>query len=952
MLVRLHESEWIKQSCTIIDDRIIVEEGTEDRPHGVYRNLDLNGATQAVLQVVVRPIERTRCWVGARANNRSFMASFDLEAGQTLSASTNVTHHEIIDRNDGSFECRIRLDGTFPTESPVLAVGALIEDQHEDYTGIEGLQAIELTHFAYASGIDYVEFADEETSSEENVFHFVQASPDTVTATGIPYFTGSFTASCVVEREEEKESSLMYHWDEQERSWRLFLTDTGNPAVELSKDGEQVGKRYESTRPLVINTEYLLSFTWDGADLKLFINDTELTERDETISRVIDDPIEGALPQPESHVIAEPPPGHSGCQYWLWNQARTPVQIEAFSRTLSLTGLPPLPGDPESDFPRTRQEMERWLQERGVLANNIRYVDNLSGSDQNDGRTIDRPWRTIQQAANQLTAGMAVIIRGRGGRFFEQVTPTRSGNATDKIWYVGDPEFPAILDSSEIFDVAWTPMGNGRWRAPYNRNRKFSPERIYVDNCTGGSCRHESVFISHQLIYRDAQLIRVSQASVPQTFAEGTCFFQRGGGSYDTPQFVWCRLPGDVNPNHVDMRIGSDKKYLFDWSPHTWETFPGGDGQLKAHGRDHLALVNIHFRFGSYIRKLAPLNVRGKGWHVEHCSFSESNTYGISLAGDNHFVKDCKVFNAGQGVFRADHLQNNEGKTRFERCLFEGGNLHRYPEGWEAGQKFTHCGKKGTTEFVECLFKDIHGPGLWWDIFNGDKNRTVSPSFLVQRCIFENCARNAVFLEHNSYNITIEHCGIWNTAVSNEGKFRQVLATAIRSQGTGKNTIRNNAIVFNKGKGLYFKAHDLRGDNNRDIIENNVFVNNARDTSVSLERCEFYGGDEPNHQGTNYEWSSSGISGNVFYTTTASTYFIRDNNNSRTSTNDLIRFQSPDWTGGTNNVIATTASTVVENYQNRKMFWLTRGVYSDKGPQQLRHYEDLGGTRWIIPRNE
>ncbi len=960
MQADLRLPEWKKQNCTIEGEGIIVEDTTQTEPHGVFMELEhiLNGTTNAVLQVVIRPLIRTKCWVGARANNKFFMASFDLANGSTLSAGENVTSHSIINNEDGTFECRVLFEGNFPVENPAFGIGALLSDQAEDYDGQAGVQAIEVLAFHFDEGTAFLPNLGK--NQPEDVFYFVRTGPAPLVLSNVEYETDAFTASCAIKKaaDTDAETTLLQHWREadDERAWRLFLNASGHPSIALSDDGASIVKHYASKIPLPADEQCLISFSWSGDKLRFFINDIEL-EQDQ-IQSIVDLDFEGKLHASAAPVEAIPSENGASFKHWLWSDLREPEAIASDAQSLGLTGIPGAiqidtptgikPGvvNNPGNFPTTLDAMVQWLEEKGVAATDIRYVDNANGNDNNNGKSIDSAWRSIQQAADNLVAGMAVIIRGRDGRFFEQVTPKTSGNSTKRIWFVGDPEHPPVLDSSVLFDTQWTDMGGNRWRALYDKERKYSKELAYHKNCSGGSCRHESVWMSHQLIFDDRQLRRISADRVPDQLNTGECHFEKGTGSYDKPQFVWCRLPDDSNPNQTSMRIGSAKKYLFDWSPHNWEGSPGGTDGEQVIGRDYLGLVNLHFRFGATIRKVGPLNIRGKGWHVEHCSISESNTYGFSIAGENHTMIDCKVINSGQGIFRAAYLQKGDGETRFERCLFEGGNIHRYPEAWEAGQKFTFCGTGGVTKFIECMFKDIHGPALWWDLFNGNKNKST-PSYLIQRCIFEKCARNAIFFEHNSYNIVVEHSGIWKTQESTEGAYGQTLGAAFRSQGAGLNTVRNNAIVLNEGKGLYFKAHDTRGDNNRDTIVDNVLVNNAGNHNIELRRCELYGGDEPNG---GYKWQTSKIHGNVFCSQTSTTLFVRDNKTDVIETRDPNTFQSDSWTNGTGNSLASTPQEVVADPENRKTFWKTVGAHTGKGPQNLVHFEDLPGTGWQAPQ--
>src|SRR6202044_406114 len=86
-------------------------------------------------------------------------------------------------------------------------------------------------------------------------------------------------------------------------------------------------------------------------------------------------------------------------------------------------------------------------------ANSSFYVS-TTGNDSNPG-TQTAPWRTVQHAADTVSAGSTVSVRG--GVYEELVTIKTSGNATDG--YVTFRSYPgesAILDAEHI-----TPDGRG-----------------------------------------------------------------------------------------------------------------------------------------------------------------------------------------------------------------------------------------------------------------------------------------------------------------------------------------------------------------------------------------------------------------------------------------------------------------------------------------------------------
>jgi len=622
------------------------------------------------------------------------------------------------------------------------------------------------------------------------------------------------------------------------------------------------------------------------------------------------------------------------------------------------------------NVPATRAEMESFItSEFGIT--NFFYVDNAAAGP--GSGTLADPWPDIQDFADVAVGGQACIISGgntSNKRFYEQITPSNSGSAGNKIVYAGNPELPCIIDASENFDVTWTDMGTGggggtRWRATYNQTRADVPDASFQGNCTQAypECADYSHTMSHQLIYNDKQLFVHQNGNnavgAPGAMLEGECYFEVGTGSRATPQYVWCRLPSDVNPNTVasgpndinGMRIASNKKWLFDVFDHEWtQGYPGGNFAEKADGRNHLALLNLHFAFGSTIRKLGPINIRGTNWHVEWCSFRDSKHYGFGLHGEDHLIRNCKGLRNGMGNFRVEWLNEDAGtETLMEDCQWLDGNFQECPRRWEAGNKITDSQGFGTFIIRRNLFLREKGPALWWDLFNGNTN-TTTESFIAEFCIMEECHDMAIFFEHNSRKIKIRHCGIWNTqARSYKGT---ILGCAFRGQAAGDNFIENCAIVYNEGKGIYFKNHDGRGTTNNDVITNNVIGFNVRDNTIEVQQVEILGGDgyddSPSCVPFGPAWSSSTIDNNVWFERQQANYFARDQNcNDFQQTNSVSTFES--WHGGTGNVIEALASNVVEDHTDRKAFWKTVGSHTSKGPQGLVHPEDIAIQQWTIP---
>ncbi len=70
-----------------------------------------------------------------------------------------------------------------------------------------------------------------------------------------------------------------------------------------------------------------------------------------------------------------------------------------------------------------------------------------NGDDANPG-SQEKPWRTIQKAADTLVAGETVLIRG--GVYPEQITPRNSGDSNNEITYTAYPGETVIIDGTGI----------------------------------------------------------------------------------------------------------------------------------------------------------------------------------------------------------------------------------------------------------------------------------------------------------------------------------------------------------------------------------------------------------------------------------------------------------------------------------------------------------------------
>lgn len=967
------EAPWVATGVTADSLGMLTEDLTSNR-HSVHQDVqalvDAGLGTDVIYRARVRPVGRTKCWIGCRQNNNFWMASFDLTGpGQVLTVGSNVSSASIVDNGDGSYMCRVNYSGTFSTTATVFAVGALIDDATQTYTGT-GIAAIEVTEAQMIKGTNPVAYeatTDREAYLDEAIAdgfqhavmpalnrpgtlepgYIVCAGSDPLQVDDLAYDLDALTVAvvCSWDGTTGAEKSLAEHWDvpdgDPDPAWKMVLTSAGKLQVHLSSNGVSAAKIYTAVRALDVDTKTLCAFTWDGTSLRLYYNDVELTVASSELTKDTDGALSGNLNDSLANILQWKSHRGRGYEFRLFSGAATPSEVASIASELSLSGLPTGGGgSPADPFPTTLAGMVTWLEDHGVLAANIRYVDNLIGNDANSGLTTGAPWATIQKAANTLVAGQAVIIRGRNGRFYEQVTIGASGGAGNRIWYVSDPENPTIMDASESFSQTWTDQGSSRWRAPYGQTRPYSASASYYSTCTTGNCVDDHVWMSHQLIHNDVQLKRVNQATVPASLAEGQCYFEVGTGSNEAPQYVWCRLPGSVNPNGQAMRIGSNKTKLFDYSPHTWLGFPGGTSGQEDDGRDYIGLVNVHFRFGCNIRKVSMAAVRGTGWHVERCSFEESNSIGLTIHGTGHYIYNCKTHRNGQMGFHLTYLEGSE----IQRCFITANNFHFYPPSWEAGGlKISDCGKTSRVEIHECLIAENDGVGMWWDIDNG-KDNPSQDSFFVHHCYFRSNLKGQAMYERVSRYILTEDCVVWNGRADDEGQSANMIGPGLRTQAANLNTFRRVVVVYNAGKGWLYKADDSRGPANEDTVDRCAFIQNARQTDIDQERVEYQGGDDTVYSKL---WSTSTITNVLLSNNIAGVnLFHRRTPTPAVLTDNLATFAG--WNGATGTIDVADPATVVNDYTDERGCYEFLPAYSAWAPIGFTHPDDYP-TNWVTP---
>jgi hypothetical protein len=202
-------------------------------------------------------------------------------------------------------------------------------------------------------------------------------------------------------------------------------------------------------------------------------------------------------------------------------------------------------------FGETRNEL--------VLKQGLKYFVAVDGNDDGPG-TAERPWATINYAAEQVTAGNTVVLRGGHYILTAQIRPRNSGRSDAWITFMGYPGEEVILDAQMIPHSSLAPTGLD--------NGAFQIEGIsYI------RVANLAVVNSHDAGFtvRDASNVDLINNSTKGTFSSGIAVFDTDHDDKGTKNVriignsiakatTWDLLPDDIpkqgEPPHEAISIG------------------------------------------------------------------------------------------------------------------------------------------------------------------------------------------------------------------------------------------------------------------------------------------------------------------------------------------------------------------------------------------------------------
>lgn len=124
----------------------------------------------------------------------------------------------------------------------------------------------------------------------------------------------------------------------------------------------------------------------------------------------------------------------------------------------------------------------------GKLYAQTTYYVATTGSDISGTGTISNPWKTIQKAADIMSAGSVCVIRG--GTYRETVTPANSGSSSGQITFKAYDNETVTVSGADLVNSSWTLHSGNIYKTSVNWN-SFTTQVFGTNN---------SVFVNNDLM--------------------------------------------------------------------------------------------------------------------------------------------------------------------------------------------------------------------------------------------------------------------------------------------------------------------------------------------------------------------------------------------------------------------------------------------------------------------
>jgi hypothetical protein len=408
------------------------------------------------------------------------------------------------------------------------------------------------------------------------------------------------------------------------------------------------------------------------------------------------------------------------------------------------------------------QEFKTW--EKPLVFARTYYVNQAhpDASDDNPG-TQDRPFRTINRAAQVLRPGERVVVAAGGYR--ERVSPARGGDGPERmIGYEAAPGAEVILSGSRVVESKWTGSDRGKpadaaqvWTTTlpeelFARENPFKEVNLtdeQIDRSmdwaipTKGKAPNT---LRRGLVFQDGR--RLKQVAAPEELsrAEGTYWVEAEGRT------LHVRPLGGLDPARAKFEVTVQGSIF---APESY-----GLGYIRVKG---FAIEHAGNRFPRP-QQGALSTMRGHHWIIEDCTVRQCNSIGIDV-GDQFDVAGPKLAQGGQHVVRRNAVADCgiggiEGKS-IEGTLIEDNVIRRC--GWQDAWRIYECGGVKVHCTRSCVLRrnlvtDTTGaPGIWMDYANVNSRCTANVILNVQ------CDTGGIFMEASQAPNLVDNNVVWAT---------------------------------------------------------------------------------------------------------------------------------------------------------------------------------------------
>lgn len=422
-------------------------------------------------------------------------------------------------------------------------------------------------------------------------------------------------------------------------------------------------------------------------------------------------------------------------------------------------------------------------------------INNPNADDSNTG-SIDKPFKTINAAAQKAQPGMTVLVRE--GLYRERVIPARSGKKDLPVVFMGVDRERVIVRGSEIL--------KGEWTVSSSNPQVF--ELVYDPNIFSGNLnpflRSISVGPNDSNIAARPTNDKIMPYSLGQIFVNGKPMTQ-------------LQQIKEISQKEGSWIISADGKKLL-------LNLPEG----IANPAESEIEISVRNRiFAPKIRGMQHIHV--KGFTFEHCANQGAFPQGGAVSvrsGKNWLIEDNIVryakmigIDCGSETWDAKNLLDTAEKDK--RLMIGGGHTIQnnliVDNGLCGIAGWNHKGTKILGNVLKrnnCL--KIDGKIAKWEEWGAIKLH-ASDALIKGNLICDN----------EAFGIWIDH-GHENAVVMNNVIHNNQRAGIFFEYGAGKATVLNNVISSTRPYGDFYKGFGVYTHDAADItVANNLFINNA-----------------------------------------------------------------------------------------------------------------------------